>query len=414
MGKVADKDKIVIAGINLDTETITESVNNSFIKMLNAMKAMDLYDLIQIDIGLPEVFANHLNHSDIVKVLESKKIDFKKKPFRFSKRLLFFAESDDPLLIVGETGTSKQLIAESIHKAGFRSHKPFNEINCSAFPETLFDAMLFGSKKGSHSEARTDQKGLLEETNGGVLFLDEIGKIPLSLQAKLLKVVESKIFYRLGDYGKPNKTDIRFIAAVHPGDLVNGNLLPDLKYRFGFPCCIELPTLFERIKAGGPQIIQLCFDNVLKKMDLHMDITLNEDCFDLFKYHSFEGNYRELEAILKSAIIDVYIDEREKIMPTDLRIGPSDVSRKDDKYIENLRETAINSTKLSEIIEFSEKEAIKIKKEIIRTKIESIYKAQKEIRPVLTGEGMSDAAAGNYSMKLKKIVGSLKEIKKNV
>jgi transcriptional regulator with PAS, ATPase and Fis domain len=269
--------------------------------------------------------------------------------------------------------------------------------------------------KGSHSEADEDQPGLLEITNGGVLFLDEIAKAASHLQAKLLKVVESKRFYRFGDYKQPMNVDIRFIAAVQPIDLSSASFLPDLKFRFGFPCYIQLPTVNERIKEGGPRIIQYCLENVLNGLELNEEIKLGDDCFNLIENYNFTGNYRELEAILRSAVIEVYIEGRNEIMPADLGLSTSDVNIDCIKYFKNMTPESFNSVKLRDIITYSAEEAKNIQKEIITKKVHAIFRDGKNIANVLMDEeGMSRSEANNHSNCLSKLIGPLRGHKKEI
>src|SRR5690606_4598244 len=137
------------------------------------------------------------------------------------------------VLITGETGTGKELLAEAIHYNGPRSRLPFLEVNCAALPESLLEAELFGYERGAFTDAKTSKPGLFEAAHGGTLFLDEIGEISPALQAKLLKVLEDKRVRRLGSV-RVTEVDVRIIAATHadlPALVRTGGFRRDLFYR---------------------------------------------------------------------------------------------------------------------------------------------------------------------------------------
>src|SRR5687768_4206168 len=143
------------------------------------------------------------------------------------------AESDANILILGESGTGKELIANAVHYKSLRSKKPFVKVNCSTFPKELIESELFGHKKGSFTGATGDKEGLIGRANGGSLLLDEIGEMPLELQPKLLRVLQERIYYRVGDE-KPLEADFRLICSTNrnPFEAIEaGNLREDLYYR---------------------------------------------------------------------------------------------------------------------------------------------------------------------------------------
>jgi transcriptional regulator with AAA-type ATPase domain len=236
------------------------------------------------------------------------------KPYLYEELYAHAKYHDDPLLIIGKTGTGKELVCRAIHMLSERRLGPFIEINCSAIPETLLEAELFGvigDYPGFHHPQ--PQKGKIELANNGVLFLDEIGKMAKPLQAKLLKVIEDRVVWPLGSPA-PVRVDVRFISAAQPGDLKPENLLPDLKWRLDFPNVIKLSTLNEwmgETKDKGETIILCSLKDVLRRMGRRADeFTLNAASMKILKSHQYEGNYRELANILKSAILKNIVNSR--------------------------------------------------------------------------------------------------------
>src|SRR6202789_583079 len=143
------------------------------------------------------------------------------------------ADFKTTVLISGESGVGKELVAKAIHSRSGRKDKPFTAINCGAIPENLLESELFGHKKGAFTDASSDRRGLFEEASGGTLFLDEIGELPLNLQVKLLRVVQEESIRRLGDT-KDVKVDVRLVAATHrdlTADVKAGRFRDDLFYR---------------------------------------------------------------------------------------------------------------------------------------------------------------------------------------
>lgn len=206
------------------------------------------------------------------------------------------------VLILGETGTGKTMIAEKIHSMSDRKNNPFIEVNCAAIPAHLFEAELFGYKKGAFTGA-SDQgkKGLIEAADGGVFFLDEIGEMPLSLQAKLLSVLQSKRVRKLGDL-QDKEVDIRIIAATNrdPEELIRQNKLrADLYYRLSV-VTLHLPSLRER-----KEDIYMITKNFLDKFNNrhHKRLKFSKEVYFAFEFYSWPGNVRELEHVIEQLIV---------------------------------------------------------------------------------------------------------------
>jgi two-component system nitrogen regulation response regulator NtrX len=198
--------------------------------------------------------------------------------------------SDARILITGENGTGKELVAKAIHLRSSRAGGPFVEVNCAAIPETLIESELFGHEKGAFTDAVSSRRGRFETANGGTLFLDEIGDMSLSAQAKVLRVIQEQKIERLGGE-KTIETDVRIIAATNM-DLekacAQGRFRQDLFFRLNV-IPIHVPPLRERVGD-----IPLLLYQFLKDMDIE-NLRLEQDAMDLLSSHDWPGNVRELK-----------------------------------------------------------------------------------------------------------------------
>nr|HID59770.1 PAS domain S-box protein [Desulfobacterales bacterium] len=213
------------------------------------------------------------------------------------------ADSDATVLIEGRTGTGKDLLAKVIHNVSKRANKPFVKVNCAALPDNLLESEMFGYVKGAFTGADRNKPGRFQEADGGTIFLDEIGDLPLSLQAKLLRVLEDREFYPLGSR-KTTKVDVRIIAATNQGleKLVKENgFREDLFYRLNV-IRLELPPLKER-KGDIPLLIE----HIMKRFSgLREEIRarkISEEAMEILLNYDYPGNIRELENILEHALI---------------------------------------------------------------------------------------------------------------
>jgi transcriptional regulator with PAS, ATPase and Fis domain len=201
------------------------------------------------------------------------------------------------VLITGESGTGKDLLAQEIHLVSPRRNQPFVVVNCSAIPETLLEAELFGFTKGSFTGAVQSRIGRIQSAHGGTLFLDEIGDLPLSLQSKLLRFLEQGEVQRLG--GNENlKVDVRVVAATNADvkrRVTEQQFREDLYYRLAvFP--IHLPPLRERIE----DLEELAHSFAAKFLP---GSTLTEDAIQILRQHAWPGNIRELRNVIERATI---------------------------------------------------------------------------------------------------------------
>ena len=207
-----------------------------------------------------------------------------------------------PVLITGESGTGKDLVAESIWKVSTRWEKPFVVINCAAIPETLLEAELFGYEKGAFTGAASSHIGKFEEADGGIIFLDEIGDMSLSLQSKLLRVLQNGTFYRVGD-NKEVKVDIRIIAATNKDleEMVSqGKFREDLYFRINV-VRIHLPSLRER-KEDTPLLVE-CFTRRYSSQTGKEIKGVSKKFLDKLMEYDWPGNIRELENTIRKAIV---------------------------------------------------------------------------------------------------------------
>jgi transcriptional regulator with GAF, ATPase, and Fis domain len=212
------------------------------------------------------------------------------------------APADSTTLLLGESGTGKELIAESIHLLSPRRNQPLIKLNCAALPANLIESELFGHEKGAFTDAIQQHTGKFQQAHGGTLFLDEIGELPLELQSKLLRVLQSREIERLG--GKqPIKVDVRVIAATNrhlPDEMAAGRFRLDLYYRLNvFP--ILLPPLRDR-KEDLPALA-LHFANTFAQHLQRPFTGISETMMQQLLNYSFPGNIRELANIIERAVI---------------------------------------------------------------------------------------------------------------
>ncbi|RMG87993.1 MAG: sigma-54-dependent Fis family transcriptional regulator [Bacteroidetes bacterium] len=218
------------------------------------------------------------------------------------------AMTDTTVLLTGETGTGKEVFAQAIHYESARKNKPFVPVNCSALGKEILESEMFGHKAGAFTGANRDKKGLFEEADGGTIFLDEIGEMDLTLQAKLLRVLETGAFLKVGET-KETRVDVRVIAATNR-DLEKesdaGNFRRDLFYRLSV-FAIQLPGLQER-RADIPLLARHFIQMLTAKMN-RKPMTLSPDFEAALIRHHWKGNIRELKNIIERAVILANDDE---------------------------------------------------------------------------------------------------------
>ncbi|MEI9863902.1 MAG: sigma 54-interacting transcriptional regulator [Limisphaerales bacterium] len=212
------------------------------------------------------------------------------------------APTGSTVLILGETGTGKELIARAIHNLSSRCDRPFIKVNCAAIPAGLIESELFGHERGSFTGAVGRRIGRFEMANGGTLFLDEIGDIPLELQPKLLRVLQEQEFERLGGT-QTNRVDVRVVAATSrdlPHMVTTKEFRGDLYYRLNvFP--VKVPPLRERL-ADIPLLVRHFVDHYAKRMNkLVKDVPV--EAMEVLQRYPWPGNIRELQNVIERAVI---------------------------------------------------------------------------------------------------------------
>ena len=219
--------------------------------------------------------------------------------FRLVERV---ADSDSTILINGETGTGKGLIAHAIHKQSYRRDQPFVSINCGAIPENLLESELFGHVKGAFTGATSNKIGKFEAADGGTIFLDEIGDMSQDLQVKILKVLEEQQFEPVGGC-KTVTVDVRIVAATHRDleeEVQKGNFREDLFYRL-YVIPIKLPSLRER-RSDIPHFVAHFIDrlNRLKKTSVN---SISDETLAVLFQHDWPGNVRELSNLMERLVV---------------------------------------------------------------------------------------------------------------
>ena len=212
------------------------------------------------------------------------------------------AKTDTTVLLTGETGTGKEVFAQAIHQESNRNKQNFVAINCSAFSKDLLESEMFGHKAGAFTGATKDQKGLFEEAHNGTIFLDEIGEMAIELQAKLLRVLETGEFIKVGE-NKPTKVNVRIITATNrelEKEIQQGNFREDLFYRIAI-FQIKLPPLRERVI--DIELLAKCFINSFALKTNHKIVHISDDFIEALKQHSWKGNIRELKNVIERSVI---------------------------------------------------------------------------------------------------------------
>lgn len=233
---------------------------------------------------------------DLLKVGSSKKWN------ELATLLIQVSKTDAPVLILGESGSGKEMAAREIHSQSARKKAPMITLNCAAIPEALLESELFGYEKGAFTGAASSKMGLIEAAEGGTLFLDEIGDMPLGIQPKLLRVLEEQTYRRLGS-NTEKKANVRILAATHRNlneMVVSGGFRQDLFFRLDV-ISIHLPTLRER-KEDIPDLANFFLDRFSKQYGKNIQ-GFKGDTLDLILEHDWPGNIRELANAMERAVV---------------------------------------------------------------------------------------------------------------
>lgn len=224
------------------------------------------------------------------------------------------ADSSAAVLITGETGTGKELVARTVHFAGLRREGPFLAVNCAALPENLLENELFGHEKGAFTGADRQRKGRFELAEDGTLFIDEVGEIPVALQVKLLRVLQEKVFERIGS-SEPIRTNARIVAATNrdlEAMVHDGTFREDLYYRLNV-VSIRIPPLRDRREDIRP-LVEACIRKFAAENNKRI-AGISREAMDALMKYDYPGNIRELENIIQQSIV---LSRTETIMRSDL------------------------------------------------------------------------------------------------
>ena len=338
-------------------ETLKEiKSNNPFIQVIvitghgnveTAVKATKLgaFDLIEKPLSIDKIIVginNALNFRRLEeenrylrrKTLAKNSIDGNSPNIlQLKQNIASVAPTDTWVLITGENGTGKELVARTIYQLGNRAEKPFVDVNCAAIPEELIESELFGHEKGAFTGATTKKRGKFEIANEGTLFLDEIGDMSLKTQAKILRVLQEQQFQRVGG-SRVLKVDVRVIAATNKDlsvEIEAGRFREDLYYRLNV-LPIEVPSLRER-KDDIPILV----DHFLNDCALQNRTrckTIDEDALDVLKNYAWPGNVRELKNLIERLVILVPGDQITKDdIPPSYRIAKPWPSLMEESYL---------------------------------------------------------------------------------
>ena len=272
------------------------------------------------------------------------------------------AQSDAPVIITGQSGTGKELVAQAIHASSPRKDKPLIKVNCAALPESLLESELFGHVKGAFTGAVASREGRFQAAQGGYIFLDEIGDIPLSTQVKLLRVLEERVIERVGDH-RPIPVDVRIITATNKDlqELVQvGKFREDLYYRVNV-IPMHLPALKERLD-DLPLLAETFFQRLQAKTGKKIQGISHEAMNILYSYH-WPGNVRELKSVFEYAFVvcDQPSIQPEHLLPSVLEAshplpsaGPTDSMTRTEKrkqdLIQALKRTGGNKSEAAKLL----------------------------------------------------------------
>jgi two-component system response regulator AtoC len=285
------------------------------------------------------------------------------------KTIAKIADFKTTVLVSGESGTGKELVARALHKRSSRRGGSFVAVNCGAIPENLLESELFGHKKGAFTDANADRRGLFEEADGGTLFLDEIGELPISLQVKLLRVLQDETIRRVGE-SRDQKVDVRIVAATHrdlTAEVKAGRFREDLFYRLNVLPIVVPPLRVRR------EDIALLVDHFVARNNSRLGTSIrgvDTEARRILVEYAWPGNVRELENTIERAMVlaegdlllaaDLPERIREARDPVQVQLASGELSiKKTTRVIEEtlirraLQKTKGNRTRAAEVLELS-------------------------------------------------------------
>lgn len=304
----------VIGTIYVDNRSLTHQFSSDDLKLLSALSK-----LLSISIEKARSHQIILNENRMLKSMqrgiETELIGNSPKINKLRRDIEIYAsKGNSNILISGETGSGKELVARSIHAKSVRSNKPFVIVNCSAIPESMIESELFGFEKWAFTDAKKPRRGKFELADGGTLFLDEIGDMSLSAQSKILRAIEHGEIQRIGSE-KTIEVDVRIISATNKNlfeEIKKGNFRQDLFYRL---CTVELhvPPLRER-KEDIPLLVNY-FINLMKN-EIHTNIEkISNEALKILLNHDWPGNVRELKMVIERSL---YCPSEDTLLPEHL------------------------------------------------------------------------------------------------
>lgn len=319
-------------------ERLIPLVNKAFEKATLQQRLADLERKVKNDFGFSKIIGNSPTIREAITLAQK------------------ITDSDQTILLTGETGTGKEVFANALHYESPRKHKPLVAINCSAIAKDLLESELFGYAAGAFTHATKDKRGLLEEAQNGSLFLDEVGELTLELQAKLLRVLETGEYYRVGD-ARVRKANVRVIAATNRDlekEIEMGHFRSDLFYRLAV-FQLALPSLRERpedIPLLAAHFLQLAAAKSRKRI-----MGMDADFLAALQVHVWKGNIRELKNVIERCVIltqDTQLTA--SLLPSDFNTGAKaslhrlvDVEREHIKNILRLAEG--NKTRAAKLLD---------------------------------------------------------------
>jgi len=254
---------------------------------------------------------------------------------KIQQQIQKIAPTDTTVLITGESGTGKDLIARAIHQSSFRSNKPFIKVDCSALNENLLESELFGHERGAFTGAHQRKQGRFELADGGTIFLDEIGEISSNVQIKLLRILQDRSFERVGGT-KTHSVNVRIISATNQNlaqMIKDKKFREDLYYRLNI-VPIELPPLRER-KEDIPDLVEFFLEKIRNKTK--RNIQMDTEVIELFQNYAWPGNIRELHNMVERiAVLAPFETIEKKDLPTEMtqtEITPFDEDEKSSKLL---------------------------------------------------------------------------------
>ncbi len=275
------------------------------------------------------------------------------------------AVSDAPVIIYGESGSGKEMVARAIHNAGLRHERPYVKVNCAALNESLLESELFGHVKGAYTGAHKSRQGRFEAANGGDIFLDEIGDLPLSTQVKLLRVLEEKVVERVGD-NQPIDVDVRIISATNRNlaEMINaGTFREDFYYRINV-IPVHIPPLRDRVE-DIPLLARSFFNRIQMKSGKHLD-GISKEAMDRLVTYNWPGNARELKSAFEFAFVScpdgligaehlppqiTSVDPACREVPLSMDESLDDVKKR--KLVDTLRRTRGNKSETARLLGIS-------------------------------------------------------------